>query len=376
MEKKQLQLNREVMQCKQCKSIVKTRNKPIPGIGSCQAKTIIVGLAPGKDGADLTGIPFTRDPSGELINQMLSIAGLSRSQDVFITNLVKCNPKDSRGRNRVPSRSEIKNCLPYLRREIDLIKPRVVVPLGKAATEFLLDIEVGRMTEVHGKIKLKEGVLFFPFIHPGYVIRGAYNKEKYLNEFKSLGDVYRNLIKQEARLSRLDILLLLLKTCSQGMVRGKTKLQKLLFLVQHELKKRGYKSKYAFRPYLYGPYSREIYTDIDWLRMNGLIELKTNVNENIGFLTEFTITEKGRQKLIGLKQIPIFEEIGEIIKDIVGKYNKMGLAKLLEFVHEEFSEYHQTQKVRKKSLDMSIDDFVHKIQKDSNSKNRLYKKEI
>jgi len=351
------------------------------GIGSPKAKIIIVGLAPGKDGADLTGIPFTRDPSGELIDEMLSVAGLSRSQDVFITNLVKCNPKDAQGRNRTPSKEEIKNCFPYLRREMDCIRPHIVVTLGKAATEFLLNTKITKMAQIHGRSKLKKGILFFSFIHPSYVIRGAYDKKRYLEEFKVLGDVFRNLIKQESRLSRLDILLLLLERGSngrsEGLIRGKTRLQKLLFLVQNELKRRGYKAKYAFRPYLYGPYSRELYTDIEWLRMNKLIEVKTALHEKMGLLTDFVITEKGRNRLVDGKETQIYRNIDSIVEDVVMRYNKMSVTQLVDFVHKRFANYNQNRLAAdKKRIKMDLDSFIYTGSKDSKAKNKLLEKEI
>lgn len=381
MESAWRKLNNEVSNCCRCRAIVETRSKQVRGIGSPRAKIIIVGLAPGKDGADLTGIPFTRDPSGELINEMLSAAGLSRDQDVFITNLVKCNPKDAKGRNRTPSKEEIKNCFPYLRCEIDYLKPRIIIPLGKAATEFLLNIKINKMTEVHGKSKVKNGILFFPFIHPSYVIRGAYDKKKYLNEFKVLGDAFQGLIQQESRLSRLDILLLLLKRgsddISEGFIRGKTRLQKLLFLMQDELKNRGYKAKFAFRPYLYGPYSRELYTDIEWLRMNKLIEVKTDFSEEVGIVTDFIITEEGKQRLIVAMDSEISKNIDEIAKGVIEKYSQMSVTQLVEFVHKKFSDYDKSQLKRKeKHINMKLDSFIYKGLKGLNDKSKSLKKEI
>lgn len=364
MQSRWRRLNNEISNCRQCGAIVKAGSKPVRGVGSPNAKVMIIGLAPGKDGADLTGIPFTRDPSGELFNKMLSVAGLSRSQDVFITNLVKCNPKDTKGRNRTPSKKEIENCFAHLESEIDYVKPRIIVPLGKVATEFLLKVKIGKMVKFHGKRKSKKGILFFPFIHPGYVIRGAYDKDKYLDKFKTLGDIYRDLIKQEKRLSRLDILLLLLKNGSsgrsKGAIRGKTRLQKLLFLVQDELKNRGYNAKYAFRPYLYGPYSRELYTDIEWLRMNDLIKVRTFSGE-IGILTDFAITGKGKERLTHKMDSQICKNVDEIIKTVTDKYDQMSVAQLVDFVHNNHPDYDQSQLERdKKHINTKLDKFVFK----------------
>jgi len=324
---------------------------------------MIVGLAPGKDGADLTGIPFTRDPSGQLINEMLLVAGLSREEDVFITNLVKCNPKDDRGRNRTPSKKEIENCLPHLRCEISYLKPRIVVPLGRAATEFILNTRISKMREFHGRKRFKEGIFFFPFIHPGYVIRGAYNRGKYLQEFNVIGDTYRSLIEQESLLSRLDILLLLLEkasNCGSGsFIRGKTKMQKLLFLVQEELRDEGYRAKYAFRPYLYGPYSRGLYTDVEWLRMNGLIEVRTAFDEITGLVTDFSITESGRHRLRGVMNSPLHENIKEIVGDVIAKYSHMNVAQLVEFVHNEYPDYNLRQREKSgKHINVRLDSFI------------------
>ena len=139
MESAQSQLKGDILRCSSCSEMIKSRSRPVPGMGNSNAKVMMVGLAPGKDGADLTGIPFTRDPSGELINELIASIGLSREEDIFITNLVKCNPKDEKGRNRPPSKQEIANCCQYLKREIDCIKPRIIIAFGKDATEFLID---------------------------------------------------------------------------------------------------------------------------------------------------------------------------------------------------------------------------------------------
>jgi len=373
-------LNNEITNCKQCKTIVETRNRPIHGVGNYNAKVIIVGLAPGKDGAALTGIPFTRDPSGELFEQMLSVAGLSRNQDVFITNLVKCNPKDALSRNRTPSKEEIKNCFQYLKREIDCLNPRIVVTLGKQPTEALLGLRINNMAEYHGKGIPKRGILIFPFIHPGYVIRGAYDRKKYLKEFKVVGDDFRDLIRQESRLSRLDILLILLKNSScgesTGLVKDKTRLQKLLFLMQQELVRRGYKAKYAFRPYLYGPYSRELYTDIEWLRMNGLVEVNSDFNGKVGITTDFIITDDGKKRLSNLDS-QMYKQIEEIAVDVIKKYAQMNTAQLVNYVHEQFAEYNleQLEKSRK-HLDMRLDSFMNEESRSSHDKIIQSKKEI
>jgi len=363
MESAWRELDRRISNCYRCKNITGSRSIPVRGIGSHEAWVMIVGLAPGKDGADLTGIPFTRDPSGQLIDEMLSVAGLSREQDVFITNIVKCNPKDEKGRNRTPSKEEIENCLQYLKCELDYLKPRIIVTLGKEATEFLLNTNIDRMSDFHGRKMSKDGMFFFPFFHPGYLIRGAYGREKYLEDFRVLGDIFHDLIEEESKMSRLDILLMVLAYASdgvsRGLIRGKTKMQKLLFLVQNELRKQGYKAKYAFRPYLYGPYSLGLHTDIEWLRMNDLVKVRTAFDEKVGLMTEFIITEKGKDRLNNLVNYSLHKSVADTVKLVVEKYDQLNVGELVDFVHKEYPAYDLNQRKKdKKQTHVKLDNFL------------------
>jgi uracil-DNA glycosylase family 4 len=342
--------------------MVKSRSRPVPGAGNSDARVMMVGLAPGKDGADLTGIPFTRDPSGELINELIASVGLSRGEDVFITNLVKCNPKDEKGRNRSPSKKEIANCCKYLKREIDCIKPKIIIAFGKDATEFLVAQKVTQMLKVHGRMESKNGLLIFPFMHPAYVIRGAYDRKKYVEDFKLVGSAFRKLTEEESNLSRLDVLLAIIqKSFSdgfQGVVGGKTRLQKLVFLVENELKKQGYKPKYSFRPYLHGPYSRELYTDIEWLRMQKMLDVKTSFHDNSGFMTDFIITETGKKRLKNIENLQTLNFVNTATDIILQKYGEMGIGELVETVHKEFEDYHNPNPNEKKRPKINLDKFM------------------
>jgi DNA polymerase len=182
--------------CKKCKTISSTRNKIVFGFGDNKANIFFIGLAPGRNGADLTGVPFTRDPSGVLFQDAMIKAGFSLEKDrmnekprltgVFVTNLVKCNPKDNNGNNRVPTIIEIQNCIPYLEKEIEFIQPRVIVLFGRIVTESLLNKKIGKFKEVHNiPIEIKN-IIWIPFYHPSYVIRGAYNRQQYISEICDL----------------------------------------------------------------------------------------------------------------------------------------------------------------------------------------------
>jgi uracil-DNA glycosylase family 4 len=164
---------------------------------------MFVGMAPGRNGADITGVPFTKDPSGVLFQECLIHAGFSletnprndhpRLKNVYVTNLVKCNPKDADGNNRTPSSEEIKNCASHYEQELVDINPEVVVLLGKVVTEHILTKKIPKFNIFHSIPIKTENRIIVPFIHPSYVIRGAYNRQKYIDEFSEL----KSLLKHE-----------------------------------------------------------------------------------------------------------------------------------------------------------------------------------
>ncbi len=340
-------LKKSILNCDKCPLIARSRSRSVPGFGKEDANIMLIGLAPGKDGADLTGIPFTRDPSGLLLDEMLRNAGISRELDVYITNLVKCNPRDNKDRNRPPSNNEIQSCWPFLKKEIEMVQPKLIISLGKSASDFFIRERSKSMKEIHGKEYKLDDKIVIPFIHPGYVIRGAYNKNKYLDEFKKIGELYRKIIEKELRLSRLDFILMVLKNSGSqnenGEIWGKTRLQKYVFLAQDKLKRRGYKAKYAFRPYYYGPFSRQLYTDIEWLRINEMIDITSDYSLN-GNISKYEITIKGLNEINDIIKNNELDDVDNIIFNTLNDYKKFTLPKLLEFVHKEFEEYHLQQK--------------------------------
>ncbi len=145
---------------------------------------------------DITGVPFTKDPSGILFQESLIKSGFSsekipsvwkpRLKNVYVTNIVKCNPKDKKGNNRTPSKEELLNCLRYFEYEKLIIKPKIIVTFGKFVTEFILEDKIKSFIQMHNKPIDKEGIRHIPFIHPSYVIRGAYSREKYIQVFISI----------------------------------------------------------------------------------------------------------------------------------------------------------------------------------------------
>jgi|Deesub1362A_J573_1020465.scaffolds.fasta_scaffold01835_11 DNA polymerase len=180
-------LNSQIQKCRLCDSIDENR-KRVCGVGKENSKIFLIGLAPGRLGADKTGIPFTRDRSGKLLRHLISKTGLSENY-FYITNLVKCNPRDKQGNNRTPTKKEIENCKSYLEAELSLIKPKIIVTLGVLVSkEILGKNSFSSMEEVLARPIKHEGRFIFPLYHPAFVIRGQqrYTEENYLNDFFKL----------------------------------------------------------------------------------------------------------------------------------------------------------------------------------------------
>jgi uracil-DNA glycosylase family 4 len=136
--------------------------------GPARARVLFVGEAPGRYGAGRSGVPFHGDESGRRFESLLAVAGLTR-EDVFVTNAVLCNPLDASGRNRRPKASEVAQCGGFLRRQIEVVDPEVVVTLGVVALDALGRIEAHGLTLRDGCGEATEwlGRRLIALYHPG-----------------------------------------------------------------------------------------------------------------------------------------------------------------------------------------------------------------
>jgi DNA polymerase len=171
------EVSAEVVICTKCR-LSDTRTKAVPGEGSFAAKVIFVGEAPGEQ-EDLQGRPFV-GAAGKLLTELLASIGLRR-EDVFITNIVKCRPP----KNRPPRKDETFKCKPYLERQISLIAPYVICPMGNSAIHSLLESEQS-VTELHG-MPLRIGhVTYFPMYHPAAALYTFQLRKVLEEDFKKL----------------------------------------------------------------------------------------------------------------------------------------------------------------------------------------------
>jgi DNA polymerase len=175
-----------VLNCKKCEEM-NSGQRRVPGVGVLDPLVFILGEAPGRLGADKTGVPFTQDRSGRLLENMMRMIGLSPQRNVYISNIVKCNPRTESGKNRRPSMKEIENCKEYLVAELNTVRPQVILPLGELASKQVLGVGQ-RFCEIVGHVKTDSfNRPILPLYHPSYVIRGSYSIHCYRQDFQRLG---------------------------------------------------------------------------------------------------------------------------------------------------------------------------------------------
>jgi uracil-DNA glycosylase family 4 len=162
--------------CVKCPHLVARRHTVVFGVGNPDAKLMFVGEAPGEE-EDLQGEPFV-GRAGQLLTKMILAMGLTREQ-IYIANIVKCRPDMPPGAsgNRKPTKQEMDTCVPYLRAQIDVIKPSAMVALGATAVEGLLG-PLGTIGSLRGKFLEYRGTPLMPTYHPSYLLRNQSNTEK------------------------------------------------------------------------------------------------------------------------------------------------------------------------------------------------------
>lgn len=159
-----VQLHREVRACKNC-GLHATRTQAVPGAGPCPADIMIVGEAPGFN-EDRQGEPFV-GAAGKLLDTLLARISLSRA-DVYITNVLKCRPP----MNRDPMPNEVEACSPYLQRQLELVKPKVVLILGRHALERLMPGQ-GSISRIHGSMIQRGDIAYVPLYHPAAALHNG-----------------------------------------------------------------------------------------------------------------------------------------------------------------------------------------------------------
>jgi uracil-DNA glycosylase family 4 len=159
----------EAAACTRC-SLHTTRTQAVPGQGAAQPEIMFIGEAPGAD-EDAQGLAFV-GKAGQLLTKMIEAMGYARDE-VFIGNILKCRPPG----NRAPLPEEMDTCLPFLKQQIGVLKPKVIVALGATATKGLLNVTT-RISELRGQWHTFEGTPLMPTFHPAYLLRDASKKRE------------------------------------------------------------------------------------------------------------------------------------------------------------------------------------------------------
>lgn len=173
-------LRAEIGECTRC-PLHKGRTNLVFGVGNPQASLMFVGEGPGAD-EDLKGEPFV-GRAGQLLTKMIEAMGLQR-QDVYIANVVKCRPPG----NRNPEPVEIDTCLPYLKNQIEIIQPKIIVALGKFAAQTLLQTEIP-ITKLRGEFHDYGGAKMMPTYHPAFLLRNPTMKRAVWEDLKKVMSV-------------------------------------------------------------------------------------------------------------------------------------------------------------------------------------------
>lgn len=164
------QLAPHIAACTAC-ALCRVRKRTVPGVGATSAGWMLVGEAPGAE-EDALGEPFVGQ-AGRLLDNMLKAIGLSRTEGVYIANVLKCRPPG----NRNPEPAEVAQCSPYLERQLALLRPKLIVALGRSAALTLLNTDAS-VASLRGRVHAYRGVPLIVTYHPAYLLRSLPDKAK------------------------------------------------------------------------------------------------------------------------------------------------------------------------------------------------------
>ena len=172
------ELRAAIGDCRRCK-LCSGRTHLVFGVGNPRAKLMFVGEGPGRD-EDLQGEPFV-GRAGQLLTDIITKGIGLRREDVYIANVVKCRPPD----NRNPEPDEVATCEPFLKKQIELISPEIIVALGKFAVQTLLQSKMP-ITKLRGTWHTYEGIKLMPTFHPAYLLRNPADKKLVWEDIKKV----------------------------------------------------------------------------------------------------------------------------------------------------------------------------------------------
>jgi len=172
------ELRAAIGDCRRCK-LCSGRTHLVFGVGNPNAELMFVGEGPGRD-EDLQGEPFV-GRAGQLLTDIITKGMGMKREDVYIANVVKCRPPD----NRNPEPDEVAACEPFLKKQIELVRPRIIIGLGKFAVQTLLQSKIP-ITKVRGNWHSYHGIKLMPTFHPAYLLRNPADKKLVWEDIKKV----------------------------------------------------------------------------------------------------------------------------------------------------------------------------------------------
>lgn len=170
------------LECNRC-PLGQNRKNMVFGEGNFQADLMFIGEAPGRD-EDITGRPFV-GRAGQLLDKALLALELTREEHYYIANICKCRPQN----NRVPLEEEAQMCLPFLRNQFALIKPKIIVCLGATAMKYIIDREA-RISKIRGQWYQRKGIYIMATFHPAALLRDENKKRVFWEDLKKVKHKY------------------------------------------------------------------------------------------------------------------------------------------------------------------------------------------
>lgn len=323
-----------VQNCNKCPRMLQSQRVLNGSVGNLEAKIMFVGEAPGRLGADDTGIPFHGDKSGHNFEDLLSFANLPREQ-IYVTNAVLCNPKDENDNNATPIKSEISNCSKYLKDQIDLINPKIIVTLGSKALDSTKLIESHYLklkTNVRSKNEWYNRILI-PLYHPGQRAMIHRSMANQRSDYQFVSETLKRLSRKKRKITQkasLDVGVIIEYLLTLKPVISYFNLHKLFYLIEYtSMKEYGARltNSYIVRQ-KDGPYCTELHLK----KLEKTIpDLKSKWYKN----GTFDIYKSGNNLFTHnlLDEFELEEELKMLIDKVFYKYGSLSKFKLKQKVY-------------------------------------------
>lgn len=187
------ELSREIRNCTKCR-LHHNRTNTVPGEGSLKARIMFIGEAPGAD-EDRLGRPFV-GKAGQLLDKALNALDFYRDKNFYICNICKCRPEN----NRTPEDDEAEACLPFLRNQVAVIRPKIIVCLGATSAKHIIDKQA-RVTSIRGTWFERKGYYIMATFHPAALFRDESKKRLFWQDLRKVKEKYDEIISDEKKVN-------------------------------------------------------------------------------------------------------------------------------------------------------------------------------